>query len=97
MLKQKLKQKNVRTKVQCVKCNNCGDEIYSRARHDMHYCRCGKTMIDGGFDYMRCGWEDGEPPKDTKRYVNVTKQELYDDWNQRLDKFGNWSKEHEHK
>lgn len=40
-------------RVRGIKCTNCQDEIWSRYRHDMRSCKCGKTFIDGGRDYMR--------------------------------------------
>lgn len=46
-------------------------------------------MIDGGFDYMRCGFDPkvGEP---AQAYIEVkqTKKQLYDDWNCKKGKFG---------
>lgn len=79
----------MKTRVLTVTCPNkdCSEEIYSRARHDFHYCKCGEIFCDGGFEYMRVGWEK-EMPKQRIRYVNASRQELYDDWNKRIDKFG---------
>jgi hypothetical protein len=34
-----------------VKC--CDDTIQSTNRHDMVWCKCGKSAIDGGADYIR--------------------------------------------
>jgi len=36
-----------------IKCTNCGDKIRSRNRHDMVFCSCGKTAIDGGSWYSK--------------------------------------------
>ena len=36
-----------------VRCRRCGDEIESRSRHEMRWCRCGKVAVDGGRDYLR--------------------------------------------
>jgi hypothetical protein len=41
-----------------VKCRVCGDEIWSRHRHDFRYCKCGECFVDGGRDYLRCGAMD---------------------------------------
>lgn len=78
-----------RTRVTTVTCLKCGAEMYSRARHDFHGCKCG-IYVDGGFDYLRYGgWSNGnEKPTTRVRYVNATRRELYDDWNTRADKFG---------
>jgi hypothetical protein len=82
--------KTIKTKVNCIECPKCGDIIYSRVRHDFHYCACETIAIDGGFDYMRVLFIDN-PPKKVVKYINATKQELYDDWNNNIDKFG-WLK-----
>lgn len=42
-----------------VHCLQCGDVIYSVNRHDCHHCSCGAVMVDGGRDYLRCGWNPG--------------------------------------
>ena len=45
-----------------IKCSACGELIVSVHRHDFHYCKCGKTFVDGGKDYLRCGWKNGVVP-----------------------------------
>lgn len=76
-------------KVSAIHCPNCGDTIYSRARHDMIGCTCRKIWIDGGFDYIKISFTDVDnPPKIIELDVEATKQELYDDWNNRINKFG---------
>ncbi len=78
----------VKTKVSTVICPKCQIEMYSRARHDFHSCKCG-TFVDGGFDYIRYGCPVGFNALVIKiRYVAATRQELYDDWNKRINKFG---------
>lgn len=37
---------------QCLECN---DIIESKHRHDFQKCKCGKSFIDGGDDYIRGG------------------------------------------
>jgi hypothetical protein len=39
-------------------CLGCGDVIESKHRHDIVYCSCGKTMVDGGTRHLRRGWDD---------------------------------------
>lgn len=46
------------TKVRGVRCLHCQDEIWSRHRHDFRYCKCRKTFVDGGRDYLRYGCDD---------------------------------------
>jgi len=72
-------------KVNAIQCLKCRDVIFSRARHDYRSCSCGKTAIDGGFDYTRLIGSYSEP---VKLALIVTKKQLYDDWNNRTDKYG---------
>ena len=75
-----------KTLVRCLVCPKCGDRIYSRARHDFHHCNCGNIYIDGGFDYMRCGGD--VTAKVVRKFIPVSKEELYKDWNEGIDKYG---------
>lgn len=34
-------------------CNKCGDEIFSKHRHDFVTCSCGAISVDGGQEYIR--------------------------------------------
>jgi hypothetical protein len=79
----------MKIRVTTITCQACGDEIYSRARHDFHYCKCGETFVDGGFDYLRYGYSSRFlRPEPRQRYVTATRRELYDDWNTRINRFG---------
>ena len=75
------------TTVSCITCPECGDTIFSRARHDFRSCTCEKYHIDGGDSYIRIGFPK-EMPKIKKLKIAATKEELYDDWNKRNDVFG---------
>jgi hypothetical protein len=46
------------------RCSVCGDNIFSRHRYDMVYCKCGNVAVDGGQDYLRRAHR-GEPFVDT--------------------------------
>lgn len=35
------------------KCLKCGDEVFSRSRHDFVTCSCGNVSVDGGLAYVR--------------------------------------------
>lgn len=37
------------------RCLECGDIIESLYRHDFKFCKCQKSFVDGGNDYMRWG------------------------------------------
>ena len=76
-------------KVNCIQCPECKDIIYSRARHDYHGCTCGKVQIDGGFCYLKFGWNPSIPrPKPFKKFIKSSKFNLYADWNLMKNKFG---------
>lgn len=75
------------TEVTGIKCLKCGSIIFSRTTHDYRRCKCGAVAIDGGFDYMKVAGEYGDyVPK--KLFVDATRRELYDDWNNMVDKWG---------
>lgn len=76
------------TTVHAIICPSCHDTIYSRAHHDFHYCSCGETFIDGGFEYTRVGAKDLSLVKDITLEIPATKQELYDDWNKSINHYG---------
>jgi hypothetical protein len=54
------------------KCYCCGDIVESKFRHDFVSCKCGKSYVDGGNDYMRVGFEPGiKPPEPIReKYEN---------------------------
>ena len=74
--------------VNCIKCPLCKDIIYSRAHYDFHWCSCRNLFIDGGADYCRYGGNNLEKIQPFKRKLNVTKEELYEDWNTGQQKYG---------
>ena len=75
-------------KIQCVKCIECGDIIFSRARHDFRSCGCGYTSIDGGLEYSKVSCEDLNTVICLEVDLPVTKKELYNDWNYHLNNYG---------
>ena len=79
--------------VNAIKCNKCGDVIYSRAVHDFHWCSCEKCAIDGGFDYYRIignaeDWESITINILPNKSDDEVKKILYDDWNYKKNKYG---------
>lgn len=65
-----------------------GEVIYSRAHHDFHWDSKEEIAIDGGFEYKRTCWKDGADFEIVRFELNVTKNELYDDWNTNQNKYG---------
>ena len=51
---------------QGVRCPHCAEEIFSNERHDFVACKCKKTYIDGGFDYIRVGYDSIRPEHITR-------------------------------
>ena len=79
--------------VKAIKCKNCGDIIYSRSRHDFHWCSCKSCAIDGGFDYLKIvgqpnDWQSIEVTVLPLESENDVKKILFDDWNKGTDKYG---------
>lgn len=74
-------------KILARQCSICNDIVYSRARHDMRGCTCGDIAVDGGFDYSRIAYRKNCPTT-IEIEVDATKQELFDDWNNRNNKYG---------
>lgn len=72
-------------RINSIKCPECKDIIYSRTRHDLRHCSCGKCFIDGGFDFIRVS---GEEAILRILEIKATPKELYDDWNLKRDKYG---------
>ena len=74
--------------VAALKCKKCGDIVYSRCRHDMRFCTCKAIAIDGGRDYCRvCGYPDDIEFLSGYK-VKATKDQMYNDWNKKINKLG---------
>ena len=43
-----------------IRCKRCGDIIESKSVHDFKQCSCGTVFVDGGHDYLRRGFKNGE-------------------------------------
>ncbi len=89
-LAEEIAKEAVKLKVTALKCQLCGDVIYSRDRHDFRKCTCGAISIDGGFDYMKVSFDQRSvgPPEPFELGVDATKQELYDDYRDNGKRFG---------
>lgn len=76
------------TSVTGIICPKCGDFIYSRARHDFHWCSCKNVFVDGGFEYLRWGGRDCNGVVVEERSVRPIKETLYRDWLLEKNKYG---------
>lgn len=78
--------------IKAAKCKLCNDIIYSRTRHDYRTCSCGNLSIDGGQqDYIKIDFASNNPDdfEFLDLELDVTLQQLYDDWNcYNKDKYG---------
>jgi len=77
----------MKTKVDGYICPKCSSLVFSRTRHDYRPCPCGDIAVDGGFEYNRVTYKHASP-KHTIYEIDVSKRELYDDWNRRFDRYG---------
>jgi len=74
-------------KILGLKCPKCKTIIYSRAVHDFRWYPCQEIAVDGGFDYLK-GTYKSAIPKSVEFSLDITKEDLYNDWNKRINKFG---------
>ena len=75
-------------KISAIECPKCESVIYSRARHDFHWCFCGEVAIDGGFDYKKVCYKDVGPRHLFVEVPEVTREILLKDWNSEEDNYG---------
>ena len=68
-------------------CPRCDSLVFSRARHDYRRCPCGDIAVDGGTDYTRLTYKHSRP-KQISYEVNLSIDELYNDWNHRDENYG---------
>ena len=93
-------------KIQAVKCYNCGTIIFSRCEHDIQTCCCfnlnrdkrGKYIsINGGLDDPRVKGENGSLFKRVEVEIrDISRSELYRDWNLNINVYGKISEEENH-
>jgi hypothetical protein len=75
-----MKEKRAETSVTLVICTACNTGIFSVSVHDFHYCPCGSTFVDGGFDYIRFGYPPGtRRPRTVTLKVPQSMKELLND------------------
>jgi len=74
--------------VSTVKCKKCGDQIYSRARHDFRWCACKSVAVDGGRDYLKISGESGDFEVSEVTIAGADQRDLFEDWNSGRNKYG---------
>lgn len=75
--------------IRALKCKKCNCIIYSRANHDMKWCKCKSCAIDGGQQndfYTVSGKSENYELIDLD--IDTTIEELYNDWNKGFNKLG---------
>ena len=82
-------------KIKVYECPICNQKIYSRAHYDFRRCKCMASAVDGGYFDEELGvWFAtrliGSVIKSKRRIIDidVTPEQLYDDWNKSVDKYG---------
>lgn len=61
-----------------LRCLGCDKVIVSLHRHDYRTCGCPyDCMVDGGNDYQRRGWKDGDPDD---RFVDIEDWPIREEW-----------------
>jgi len=79
-------------KVEVYQCPKCKQWIYSRARHDYKTCECKTLAVDGSSTHNNILVAQRIigiiNPKRKIQKINVTIKELYDDWNNKNNKYG---------
>lgn len=66
--------------INAIHCHNCGDYIFSRARHDFRFCSCKNVSIGGGTDYLKLAYEPDAKFSFYSVVIELTPEELYEDW-----------------
>jgi hypothetical protein len=61
-----------------IKCPKCGDEVWSRHRHDFRWCGCKYCAIDGGRSYTKVtyGGPEYETPWQMPEHVTLEVEEI---------------------
>ena len=75
-------------RLKAIHCKNCDEVLYSRAQHDFRECSCGYINVDGGQHYFKYGAIPGAEFDVTEIDVDVSLNDLYDDWNEMTDNYG---------
>jgi Zn finger protein HypA/HybF involved in hydrogenase expression len=54
-----------------IRCNNCGQVIESKHRHDFVTCECGAVSVDGGKEYLKRTFKKSDSYEDLSEVVEV--------------------------
>ena len=74
--------------VNAIECLNCGDKIFSRTGQDFRQCDCKNVSVEGGLKHFKYNISPLADFAIKKIKVDLTINELYDDWNSMNDRYG---------
>ena len=75
-------------KVKAIKCNSCGDIVYSRTEEDLRRCGCGAVSAHGGQSYSKFEPSPGSDYVLIKIDINADPHDIYRDWSDMIDSYG---------
>ena len=81
--------------VRAIHCEECNTTVYSRASEDLRECECGRIRVYGGcMSHFKYDIKDKKAKYRTiKIDIQATPNDLYDDYENREDRFGLIKKE----
>lgn len=74
--------------VNAIECKECEDIIYSRDRDDFRQCSCGRVQVSGDQKHFKYYTMPRAAYQKLKIKVNVSLQEMQDDFESMEDRYG---------
>ena len=59
-----------------IQCKLCGEIIESTYRHNLVACKCGACYVDGGYDYLRRGFNKEGCFIELSEYEELSKETI---------------------
>ena len=82
------KKRRKLVKIKAVKCQNCEDVVFSRTDEDFRECSCGSVNASGGQTHFKAESVPNAKHKVVEVNLNLSMEDLYDDWDQMTDNYG---------
>jgi len=82
------KKRRKLVKIKAVECQSCGDVIFSRTDEDFRECSCGSVNASGGQTHFKAESVPNAEHKVVEVNLNLSMEDLYDDWDQMTDNYG---------